>query len=123
MRIWRDASGEHETEAELIEVQEGQVRLRRPDGSVVTVPLEKMSEADQEFIRAQTKSNEKASPKPEAIVDREAIASRKLKTAKRHNVHTARSLLREIVAEYPDTKAGREAKTILERLPTRAEKR
>ena len=51
LRAWTDASGQHRTEAAFAGLTEGQVRLRRPDGTVRTLPLEKLSKADQEWVR------------------------------------------------------------------------
>jgi len=50
-RTWRDASGVFEIEATLVDVQDGKVRLKRKDGRILTVPIEKLSEADQAFLR------------------------------------------------------------------------
>jgi S1-C subfamily serine protease len=54
MRTWTSASGSFSTEAELLEVTaDGSVRLKRKDGREITVPLDKLSAADQEFARSQ----------------------------------------------------------------------
>lgn len=55
LRTWRDASGVFEIEATLVDVQDGRVRLKRKDGRIIAVPIEKLSEADQAFLRRQTK--------------------------------------------------------------------
>jgi uncharacterized protein (TIGR03067 family) len=52
IRKWTDETGKKTTEAELISVENGKVRLRRVDGKEFSVSLEKLSEADQEFVRA-----------------------------------------------------------------------
>lgn len=53
LRTWKSAAGNYSTEAELVELKtDGLVRLKRKDGSVVDVPLAKLSAADQEFARA-----------------------------------------------------------------------
>jgi len=54
LRPWTDASGQHRTDATFVSMAEGQVRLRRRDGTVVTLPLEKLSPADQEWVRRHT---------------------------------------------------------------------
>jgi hypothetical protein len=51
LRAWTDASGQHRVEAAFAGLAEGQVRLRRPDGTVVTLPLEKLCQADLEWVR------------------------------------------------------------------------
>src|SRR5262245_30166152 len=51
-REWTDASGKFRIEAELVAVRNGKVILEKADGSVITVPLDKLSTADQEFLKA-----------------------------------------------------------------------
>ena len=43
LRTWRDASGSFEVEATFVGSEEGKVTLKRKDGRLVTVPLEKLS--------------------------------------------------------------------------------
>ncbi|MCL4202011.1 MAG: formylglycine-generating enzyme family protein [Pirellulaceae bacterium] len=50
-RTWTDSSGRFHIEAELLEVKNGQVTLKKVDSSTVTLPLEKLSEADRAFLR------------------------------------------------------------------------
>jgi mono/diheme cytochrome c family protein len=54
-REWSDATGIFKVEGELVAVQAGTVTLKKADGSVVSVPLEKLSVADQEFVKSQGK--------------------------------------------------------------------
>jgi len=49
-RTWTDLSGRYKTRATLVEVVDGKVRLRKLDGTVVTVPIEKLSETDQAWL-------------------------------------------------------------------------
>ena len=51
-RKWTDASGKFAIEAELVQVADGKVTLKRADGELVTVPIETLSAADQAFLRA-----------------------------------------------------------------------
>lgn len=61
-RTWSDRSGEFEVEAELVVSKGGIVRLRKTDGKVISVPLRRLSDADQEFLREQAKqASEKTS--------------------------------------------------------------
>ena len=46
MRFWRDNTGAHTVRAALLGVEEGKVRLKKPDGSVITLSLDKLSEFD-----------------------------------------------------------------------------
>lgn len=50
VRTWTDRSGQHTTEAELLSVGGKAVKLRRTDGKQLTVPLDRLSEADQDFV-------------------------------------------------------------------------
>lgn len=50
VRTWKDASGKFTIEAKLLLVANGKLVLSRTDGKLVTVPLDKMSQADQSFI-------------------------------------------------------------------------
>jgi len=46
-RTWTDATGTYKIEAELVRVADGKVELKKADGTVVSVPLDKLSAADQ----------------------------------------------------------------------------
>ena len=50
-RTWHDASGEHAIQAALVWSSAGKVRLRKENGTTIDVPLEKLSDEDQEYIR------------------------------------------------------------------------
>jgi SLA1 Homology Domain 1 (SHD1) protein len=54
-RLWSDASGQHKIDAELVDCQKGVVKLRKPDGKVVDVPLSKLSAEDVGFIKEKMK--------------------------------------------------------------------
>ena len=47
MRTWTDSTGKYKTEASFLALKEGKVRLKKADGSILALPLEKLSEADQ----------------------------------------------------------------------------
>ncbi|MBN2216996.1 MAG: PDZ domain-containing protein [Pirellulales bacterium] len=49
-RTWTDTTGKYKTEAEYLGVEDGKVRLRKTDGTVVEIPLEKLSPADRKFV-------------------------------------------------------------------------
>jgi len=51
-RIWTSSSGEHTVEAEMVDFKDGKVRLKKTDGKVITLPMEKLSKADQELVRS-----------------------------------------------------------------------
>ena len=49
-RQWTDVSGEFSLRAKLISVENGAVKLQKPDGRTLTVPLNKLSQADRDFL-------------------------------------------------------------------------
>ena len=54
LRTWRDASGKFQIEAELVKVEDEQAVLRKADGSIVRVPLSKLSLEDRLHAVAQS---------------------------------------------------------------------
>ncbi len=50
IRTWTDASGRFTTEAELLTIEDQDVRLRKLDGREIVVPLAKLSQPDREFV-------------------------------------------------------------------------
>ena len=68
-RKWTDNKGKFSVEAELLEVKDDNVVLKRTNGSVITVPLARLSENDRQYLRtlAQEPINEPARPRAEVI--------------------------------------------------------
>jgi tetratricopeptide (TPR) repeat protein len=56
MRRWTDATGRYLTQAEFVDIKNGMVALRRTDGSVIQVELEKLSDHDRRHIESLTAS-------------------------------------------------------------------
>jgi aspartyl protease family protein len=54
-RSWKSADGKFTIEAELVDADGTIARLKRADGRVVSVPVNKLSRADQDFIASQGK--------------------------------------------------------------------
>lgn len=52
-REWTDASGSYRVQADLLDFSGGIVRLVKEDGKVVSIPLNKLSSADQAYVRKQ----------------------------------------------------------------------
>lgn len=52
IRAWKDASGLHEVQAELLGVAGGIVSLKTEDGRTVKLPLAQLSKEDQAFLKA-----------------------------------------------------------------------
>ena len=55
-RTWTDNSGKFAIEAELVQLEDGKVQLRKPDGSLVTVPLAKLSDGDRRYLESREKA-------------------------------------------------------------------
>lgn len=61
LRTWTDSTGRFTLSAKFVSVQDGQVTLAREDGSEMTIALEKLSKADQEYVE-KTKSESPFQP-------------------------------------------------------------
>jgi len=61
-RKWTDATGKHTVDAKLVEVKDGMVRLESRNGKIVDIPLEKLSGADQKFLKSKIDETGGASP-------------------------------------------------------------
>jgi thioredoxin-related protein len=57
-RVWKSASGKHEMRGTLLELTKDEVTLRTAEGKTITVKLNALSKADQEYARQRTKSGE-----------------------------------------------------------------
>jgi len=51
MRTWTDSTGKYKIEAELVDCQEGEVRLKKVGGQIISVPSSRLSAADQKLIQ------------------------------------------------------------------------
>lgn len=72
-REWSDSTGKFKIEAEFVSLEDGKVLLKKPDGGQVTIPLEKLSAADQKV--ATKMASEPANPFEEApAADPKAVA-------------------------------------------------
>ena len=49
-RTWTDSTGTFSVEAELVDVRDGVVRMKKPNGSVITVPIERLSDVDRKYL-------------------------------------------------------------------------
>ena len=59
-REWVDRTGKYKTVADLVEVKGDEVVLKKSDGSVVRVPIARLSEKDQAYIRQQMSEKSRA---------------------------------------------------------------
>ena len=62
---WTDQTGRHRVEAEYVDLKDGEVVLRKSDGKTVTVPLDRLSEADRRFVRAMNQKDSSTRGKEE----------------------------------------------------------
>lgn len=53
VRTWTDSSGTYTVEAEFVEESGGSVHLRKSDGRVISLPLERLSTVDQAYVQEQ----------------------------------------------------------------------
>jgi hypothetical protein len=58
-RNWTSSSGKFSVEAELVESKGGNVRLKLKSGKIITVPLAKLSKADQAYLKTLAKKKDK----------------------------------------------------------------
>lgn len=49
-RQWKDATGQFSVAAELVEVKNGEVHLKKADGEVIVVSVSKLSDADRSYL-------------------------------------------------------------------------
>ena len=63
-RQWTDRSGGYSVEAELVKVEDGRVHLRKPDGQIITVPRDRLSEVDQRYLKSWSPDAREKEPSP-----------------------------------------------------------
>ncbi len=59
-RTWTDAAGKFTIDARLVEFKQDWVQLRKSDGSIINVPLGKLSAADRDYVNSVYKSQASA---------------------------------------------------------------
>lgn len=52
IRVWTDASGKHQIEAEFVALDGDNVSLKKSDGKILTLPLARLSPKDREFAKS-----------------------------------------------------------------------
>lgn len=65
-RVWTDKTGTHKIEAELVTVENDVVQLKKPDGTVIKVPINKLCEDDGNYARKEMASRASAVPKADS---------------------------------------------------------
>lgn len=63
-RKWTDNTGKHSVEAELAEVKGDKVVLKKSKGSPITLPIARLSKADQEYLQSLAKDEKKTEENP-----------------------------------------------------------
>ena len=61
-RTWADSTGKHRIEGDFVKLADGKVDIRCDDGKLVRIPLDKLCEDDQTFVRKTTKPAAKETP-------------------------------------------------------------
>jgi hypothetical protein len=59
LRTWTDATGKFRIEAEYAGADLGIVRLKKKNGTLIQLPLDKLSQADQKFVHELIEKGEK----------------------------------------------------------------
>ena len=82
-RKWTDNTGKFSVEAELVEVKDDKVVLKRTSGSVITVPVARLSETDRQYLQAlaEEPTHVPVRPAPEVIAAWEKAGARFFFTA------------------------------------------
>lgn len=55
-RKWTDKTGRFSVEAEFVELRDGKVALKKTDGKIIRVPIERLCDEDRGFVTAQQKN-------------------------------------------------------------------
>ena len=53
VRTWTDHTGSHETQAVFVRASGSKVTIRTPEGREINIALNRLSKADQEYVREQ----------------------------------------------------------------------
>jgi uncharacterized protein with FMN-binding domain len=80
LRTWKDASGSFSVQAEFVDLRDGMVQLKRADGRTASVPLNRLSAADQQYVKEQGAEQSAQGPDDDAKEDGvELLSGAKLK--------------------------------------------
>ena len=76
-REWTSSTGAFTVEAELVDFEDGKVRLRKADGKVLTLPIDRLSKADQQYLeQLQAKQEDPEQDDPPATVSPTQLTGR-----------------------------------------------
>ncbi len=76
LREWTDDTGRSKIQATLLRVHDGQVRLLRQDGKEISLPLERLSANDRQYVKSRSRTSEN-DVAPPVSVDQLSHASMK----------------------------------------------
>jgi hypothetical protein len=74
---WTDSTGSFSVEAELVKYADGNVELRKADGSLVTVPLKRLSKEDIAYVRSRRRTTPARPEPPRTATPKGELPSRK----------------------------------------------
>jgi len=63
-RTWTDTSGRYTIEADLVEIKDGKAVLKKADGEVVAVPIDRLSRDDRQYLASLRQPDSAAAPTP-----------------------------------------------------------
>ena len=56
MRLWRDDTGDYQIHGRLVKIMAGKVRILKDTGRYTTVPTDRLSASDLEYVQQRAKS-------------------------------------------------------------------
>ena len=74
-RQWKDATGQFSVSAELVEVKNGEVHLKKADGEVIVVAASKLSEVDRSYLASRVVAKPAAAAPAAAAATSPAVDS------------------------------------------------
>ena len=92
-RKWTSKDGRYSTEAELVEADDANATLKKPSGETVTVPVQRLSEADRRYLRARTK-------KPPAATEAAATENVAKENVARENLVSYTQEVQPLLSQY-----------------------
>jgi hypothetical protein len=66
MRTWSDSTGTFTLEAEFVGIVDGKVKLKKSDGKMAFIPLDRLSKEDQTYVTGQTEKKPQTATEPPA---------------------------------------------------------
>ena len=86
LRKWSDQTGNFDIEAQFIKREGNNIFLKRTDQRTISIPLEKLSDADQEHLQQEKQKQAMEAENPfEAVVDGAAVSALFCQTLTTHD--------------------------------------